>query len=157
MQLHPKCMWYVVTLFALSALPLFLHTHQPAAQTIYKWVDQNGKVHFTDRPPVQQETERVELRPLNTYTSTQVQEIDSSLVPSRKVIMYSASWCAVCNQAKQYFQRERIDFEEYDVEKSAKGKRDFKKLGGKGVPVILVGNKRLNGFSIPAFESAYEG
>lgn len=44
---------------------------------------------------------------------------------------------------------------EYDVEKSSKGKRDFKRLGGTGVPIILVGQKRLNGFSWETFEKLY--
>jgi hypothetical protein len=48
-------------------------------------------------------------------------------------------------------------FSEYDVDKSSKGKRDFKKLGGKGVPVILVGKQRMNGFSAGKFEKIYGG
>ncbi len=69
--------------------------------------------------------------------------------------MYSASWCSACKRAKAYFEEQGIPYTEYDVEKSSKGKRDFKKLGGKGVPVILVGSKRINGFSRQAFERAY--
>ena len=35
----------------------------------------------------------------------------------------------------------------WDVDESSKGKRDFKKLNGKGVPIFLVGDQRMNGFS----------
>ena len=42
---------------------------------------------------------------------------------------------------------EGIAYKEYDVDKSSKGKRDYKKLNGKGVPIILVGDQRMDGFS----------
>jgi hypothetical protein len=44
---------------------------------------------------------------------------------------------------------------EYDVETSEKGRSGYKKLNGKGVPIILVGNKRMNGFSVEGFKSLY--
>jgi len=69
--------------------------------------------------------------------------------------MYSASWCTVCKKAKKYFRERGISYTEYDIEKSAKGRREYDKLGARGVPVILVGNKRLNGFTEEAFNKIY--
>jgi len=43
----------------------------------------------------------------------------------------------------------------YDIETSKKGKRDFIKLKARGVPVILVGKKRMNGFDVRKFEAMY--
>ncbi len=126
----------------------------PAGAEIFKWVDDSGRVHFTDRPPRGEDAEHVSMR-INTYTSPEVTPLDSALGGRNKVVMYSASWCSACKQAKAYFNAQGIPYTEYDVEKSSKGKRDFKKLGGKGVPVILVGSKRINGFSREAFEQAY--
>jgi len=51
--------------------------------------------------------------------------------------------------------RKGIRFTEYDIEKSSKGKRLYKNLGARGVPVILVGKKRMNGFSEAGFEKIY--
>lgn len=34
----------------------------PVGAEIYKWVDQDGNVHFSDSPPVQEEHEQVEVR-----------------------------------------------------------------------------------------------
>lgn len=36
---------------------------------IYKWVDKNGKVHFGDRPDLNQPHQEMELKPLNTVGS----------------------------------------------------------------------------------------
>ena len=126
----------------------------PGHAEVYKWVDDRGRVHFTDRPPRGEDAERLSLR-INTYSSSTISKLDSTFGETGRVVMYSASWCAVCKQAKDYFRAEGIPYVEYDVEKSSKGKRDFKNLGGKGVPVILVGNRRINGFSRETFEQVY--
>jgi glutaredoxin len=45
-----------------------------------------------------------------------------------------------------------IRFTEYDVEKNSRGKRDFERLRGVSVPVILIGDSRMDGFSEQRFE-----
>ena len=119
---------------------------------IYRWTDANGKVHFADKPSVEHSSKTVKLR-VNTYESVSYKT--SSVDVGRKVVMYSASWCGVCKRAKRYFQKQGIPFAEYDVEKSSKGKSEYRKLGARGVPVILVGNKRMDGFSVEGFEGLY--
>lgn len=126
---------------------------------IYKWVDENGNVHFTDQPPIDKKTEQVTISKINTYTSPRISTLE--FTPARvqtarkRVVMYSTSWCGACKRAKQYFNENGINYVEYDVETNEKGKQDFRELGGRGVPVILVGNKRLNGFSASSFEKIY--
>ena len=73
------------------------------------------------------------------------------------VVMYSAVWCGVCKRARQFFNVNKIPFSEYDVETSAKGKKDFARLKGRGVPVILIGKKRMNGFDKVRFKQLYGG
>ncbi len=128
---------------------------------IYKWVDEDGKTHFSSSPPLQGEVETVQPQTTNTYSSPNLPESqDSSVKPiynRKKVVMYSAVWCGICKKAKRYFKKNRIPFKEYDIETSAKGKRDYKRLNGSGVPIILVGKQRMNGFSASRFESMYGG
>ena len=119
---------------------------------IYRWTDANGKVHFSDKPSVEHSSKTVKLR-INTYQSVSYKT--SSVDVGRKVVMYSASWCGVCKRAKRYFHKQGIPFAEYDVEKSSKGKSEYRKLGARGVPVILVGNRRMDGFSVEGFEGLY--
>lgn len=133
-----------------------------ASAEIFKWVDEHGRTHFSDKAPASGQAEEVTLK-INTYSSPSYsQDIfssDDNEKPSsrsnRKVTMYSTTWCGVCQKAKAYFRQNRISFTEYDVENSTKGKQDFQKMNGKGVPIILVGNKRLNGFSQASFEQLY--
>ncbi len=121
---------------------------------ILKWTDSDGRVHFGDKPPAGAETSIVEVK-INTYESPNIEALQEILNPKDKVVMYSAEWCGVCKKAKKYFRANNIPYKDYDIDKSSKGKKDYKKLGAKGVPVILVGKKRLNGFSAATFESIY--
>lgn len=130
-----------------------LFSISPSAE-ILKWTDSDGKVHFGDRPPSDAVTSVVEVR-INTYESPNIEALQEILNLKDKVVMYSAVWCGVCKKAKKYFKANNIPYKDYDIDKSSKGKRDYKKLGARGVPVILVGKKRLNGFSAGSFESIY--
>jgi glutaredoxin len=122
---------------------------------IHKWVDAQGKTHFSDTPPAGQQTEQLELK-IKTYTAVEITPLEQRLGKSDKVVMYSATWCGICTKAKQYFKANSIPYVVYDIEKSRAGKQGFKQLKGRGVPIILVGGKRMNGFSVAKFEKLYK-
>ena len=148
------------------SLLLFASTLQA---DIYQWRDKDGNLHFGDKPPAEAQTKKVKLK-INSYQSVQLGDNplaqDNSTSNkgksakdkprSRKVVMYSASWCGVCKKAKRYFRQNHIAYSDYDVEKSEKGRRDFAAMGATGVPVILVGRQRMQGFSISHFKQMYE-
>ena len=119
------------------------------------WTDKNGKKHFSDKPPVDVETSIVEIK-LNTYESPNIESHKNAFIKNDKVVMYSAEWCGVCKKAKKYFDSNKVKYTDHDVENSSKGKRDYKRLKGRGVPIILVGDNRLNGFSQSKLESIYK-
>lgn len=64
----------------------------------------------------------------------------------------STSWCGYCKKARNYFRAKGITFTEYSIEKSRRAKRDYDAIGGNGVPVILAGPSRMNGFNEQGFE-----
>ena len=138
--------WFVVVLILCASTSV--------EAGMYRWVDEAGQVHFGDRPPTDAQSSEVRIR-INTYQGASVEALDRALAAERDVVIYTASWCHVCTDAKRYFRANDIQYVEYDVETSAKGKRDFARMNGRGVPIILVGRKRLNGFSPVAFERAY--
>lgn len=124
----------------------------PAWAEIYSWTDNNGRKFFSSTPPKNQSSKQVTVR-VNSFTNV---SIDKSIFNTgNKVIMYSTSWCGYCKKAKQYFKSKNIPFTEYDIENNARAKRQYKKMNGQGVPIILVGKKRLNGFSKSSFERIY--
>jgi glutaredoxin len=64
-----------------------------------------------------------------------------------EVKMYATSWCPYCAKARAYFARRGIAYVEVDIEKSREGRAEYDRLGARGIPVILVGPQRMNGFS----------
>ncbi len=134
---------------------LFLLVAFSVHAEIHVWTDENGKKHFTDKPPMDIETSIVEVK-VNSYESPNIESYSGALASKDKVVMYSATWCGYCKKAKKYFNSNNISFSEYDVESSSKGKRDYKRMKGRGVPIILIGDNRMNGFSQSKFESIYK-
>ena len=70
-----------------------------------------------------------------------------------KVVMYTTSHCPACKAAKQYLAEKGVPYQEIDVETSREGAEAFQKLGGRGVPLILVGDKKMEGFSAQALDA----
>jgi len=124
-----------------------------ALSGIYRWVDENGKIYYSDKPSQFHASEPVKLH-INTYEG--VTYDTSSLDVGKKVVMYSTAWCGVCKKARRYFKRKKIRYAEYDVEKTLKGRTDYKRMDAKGVPILLVGNRRMNGFTVKGFERLYK-
>lgn len=74
----------------------------------------------------------------------------------QKVVMYATSWCPYCQQARNYFRQQGIPYTEYDIERDAEAKRRYQAFGGRGIPVIFVGKRRMNGFSVSGFNKIYQ-
>src|SRR3972149_1032982 len=68
------------------------------------------------------------------------------------VVMYSTQWCPYCRKAHAYFKRHKFSYVEYDIEASAQNLAKFRDLNGRGVPLIVVGDKRMQRFCPQSFE-----
>ena len=135
----------------MTGLLLYLMAGMASAE-IYKWVDDQGKRHFSDKKPVVEQAETVRLK-VNTYSSVSVSKSIADV--GKQVIMYSTSWCGYCKKARQYFSDHQIRYTDYDIENNPTARQAYNKLDAKGVPVILVGSRRMNGFSASGFEQIY--
>jgi mycoredoxin len=73
-----------------------------------------------------------------------------------RVVVYGTETCPYCAKARAYLKSRQVAFADFDVAKSDKGKQDFAKLGGKAVPVILIGDRQLVGFDQGAIDAALD-
>ena len=64
-----------------------------------------------------------------------------------QVVMYTTTWCPYCKQARKFFDRHGIVYVEHDIERNGDAWRENKRLGGGGVPTIVVGDEVVSGFS----------
>lgn len=132
---------------------------------VYRWVDDRGRVQFSDQAPESKKAEVVELAEISTYQGVTVSEVEEGIesgpvrqkksIRRKRVVIYSAQWCGMCRKAKNYFKRKKIPFKEYDIEKSRNARRSYDKLNATGIPVILIGKKRMDGFSKYRFDKIY--
>lgn len=86
----------------------------------------------------------------NTRTVTFAQAPAAPAAPARRssgaVVIFSTSHCPWCSKAKEYFARKGVQYEERDIERSSAASDEFHKLGGRGVPLIMVGSEKIDGF-----------
>ena len=131
----------------------------PVHAEIYKWVDDRGRVHYSDKPSEKHPVKKLDIK-INSIESVTIRNIpggaSSSSAYKSKVTMYSTEWCVHCKRAKKYFKKNNIPFVEYDIEKSSSAKKRYDRLGGKGVPLIVAGRKSMSGFSPEGFQRIYQ-
>jgi len=73
--------------------------------------------------------------------------------PARKerftgtVEIYVTNWCGYCKKAQNYLKSKGIPYVAYDIEKDSAASQRHKELGGRGVPLIIIGSNKMSGFS----------
>jgi len=71
------------------------------------------------------------------------------------ITVYSASWCAFCHAAKDYFDKLGVKYTDKDVEKDPKSLQEsIDKSGQMGIPVIEIGKDIIVGFNRPSIDAA---
>ena len=130
-----------------------------ASAQVYKWTDSTGKTHYGDRPPDDAKKQELKIHipsydgPVKVRDWAAVLRAKGPAPAAGVVTMYSTAWCGHCKRAKRYFAKKNIPYRELDVEKSPEAHREYKALGGDGVPLIIVGRQAMSGFDEEAFES----
>ena len=76
------------------------------------------------------------------YPSSRVSDINKA-----QVIMYSTKWCPFCIEARGFFSKNKIAYYDYDINESKDGEIQFRRLGGKGVPLFIIKNSVIHGLS----------
>ena len=61
-------------------------------------------------------------------------------------------WCGYCKKARAYMRRNGFAFVEYDIEKDRFARAKYRQYGGKGVPLLVMGNKTLRGFTATRYD-----
>jgi glutaredoxin len=118
-----------------------------AGAQIYRWTDATGKVYYGDKPPPNTKASEVATRISSYAGAPTLSGAPPGIAVGRDIVLYSTDWCGYCKQARAHLDSRRIRYSGRDVEKSDSARNEYNKLGGKGVPVILVGGQRMNGYS----------
>ncbi|RMG38974.1 MAG: glutaredoxin family protein [Gammaproteobacteria bacterium] len=63
-----------------------------------------------------------------------------------RITLYGARGCVHCQQVRDWLGRHGYRFQELDVERNPRARKTLQRLGARGVPVLLAGDQRIDGF-----------
>ncbi len=145
------------------ALALATITLTAGAQTLYKSVGADGRVVYSDQPPVgggAAKTMKLENLPVSVVPGASVTPQAASTStpltaePRGDVVLYTATWCGYCKAAKAYLGGKGIAYRELDID-TPSGKTAFRQLGARGVPVLLTNGQKIAGFTPQAYDAVF--
>lgn len=163
---------YKITTYTLMFI-LCLCVYQTGA-SMYSWTDENGVKHYSNNPPpsnnktkdlkVSDEIEydaskdKKRLEKADEYWNKKLKHFNKSQTGKKKtrkkkytsskdVVMFSTRNCGYCTKAKAFFNQHGVKYTDIDINKSEDGRKRFKELNGRGVPLILIGDKKIRGFN----------
>ena len=68
-------------------------------------------------------------------------------VGSAPVVLLSTAWCGYCRKLRGDLAEWGVAYDEHDVETSEAGRNAYSMVGGRGVPILLVGDEVVHGYS----------
>lgn len=72
-----------------------------------------------------------------------------------QITVYSATWCAFCHAAMDYFDKLGVKYTDKDVESDpSAGLEAVDKSGQRGIPVIDIAGEIIVGFDRPKIDAA---
>ena len=153
---------------------------EASSAEIYRWVDQNGVLHFSDSPtesmsdtnaaekvsspdpdpvdnrPPPAETQKINLD-ANSLDTLGESEKDAVTVNAPTVEIYETSWCGYCKKAKKFFRSRGIKFKAYDIEKDeAAARRMMALTQQRAVPFVVINGHQIHGYSEQAYTLALQ-
>ena len=64
----------------------------------------------------------------------------------KRVVVFTTSTCPYCAQTRALLAQERVDYIDFVVDRSPAADRLFQKMEEPGVPVLIVGDRKIVGF-----------
>ena len=130
----------------------------PAAAELYKWVDADGNVHYTDTPPppTAKKSERKKLtdKPATPAVPYALQQA----IKNFPVTLYSYACGDACSQATALLARRGVPHAARDPMMDQAAREEMKKVtGGEEVaPVLVIGRRTLKGFNETVWNQALD-
>jgi glutaredoxin len=143
---------------SILALVLIAATNPALAGELYRWVDENGGVHYSDQPPPPDarsaERKRLGDKPGQGQVSYALQQAMKNF----PVTLYVSDDCGEpCKAAASYLTRRGVPFAQKDARQEADADALRALTGGKlEVPVASVGPKVLRGYEESAWKATLD-
>jgi glutaredoxin len=135
-------------------LLLFTSTFLHAGE-VYRWVDAQGGVYYSDQPPPPSAKQPTKVKGKGNVVDVDKESYESRLAREKNpVVLYSTACGPVCDQARDHLNQRGIPFTLKDPSKEPEIAVELKKLAGAmEVPVLLVGKTHQKGFDRSSWNS----
>jgi glutaredoxin len=143
---------------ALIALLLLAGAAGAAAQQMYRWTDDKGRVHVTSTPPPAgtKGVQKVGAAPASPAPAPEAAGEPYALQQARRsfpVTLYSAPGCEPCDEARKLLNARGIPFREVSVVDEPQIEELKKAAESDSVPVLLVGRTVQKGYEQGAYHA----
>ena len=148
---------FVLSLLAPAVIAITAAT-MADAQQVFRWVDANGRVQYSDQPPPPG-TKNVQEKNVggNSIQNNDLSLLAQDAQKKNPVTMYISECGESCDAAKAYLNKRGIPHTLVDPTRSLELNKKFKEeTGGSVVPVLKIGEKRLSGWSESSWASALD-
>lgn len=75
---------------------------------------------------------------------------------ARSVALYATAWCGYCKKTRELLAEKKVDYTEYDIEKSDLGREAYLAQGFSGIPILVVGDTIVRGYNREVMLAALE-
>lgn len=130
-----------------------------AQSTVYRWVDQDGKVQFSDSPPPADAKDASQRRLGGGLVDEGQMPYATQMAMRRSpVVLFVSDECVdVCVKARALLNRRGIPFSERNAKSSPETLAELTKLAGAPqVPLLLVGANAVKGYLEEEWQSALD-
>lgn len=119
-----------------------------AQSTVYRWVDKDGKVHFSDSPPPADAKQSSQKTMGGGYVDRDLPYAVQQAAKKNPVTLYTAPSCGEpCTSGRNLLSERGIPFNERNAGASADAQKALKELvGGLEVPVLVIGASPIKGY-----------
>jgi glutaredoxin len=128
------------------------------AGQLYRWTDEQGRVHYTDQPPPKT-ARSAEVKKLGDKpTDPNLPYALQMAIKNYPVTLYNADCGDTCSRASALLSKRGVPFTERNAREEEVATALEKLTGGKlEVPTLLVGKQVIRGFEEGAWNSALDG
>jgi len=141
----------------LRFLALLLLLPLLAQAQLYRWVDENGKVHYSDRVPLSGARNLQKQSTAAAPGSSPLPYVLQQAVKNFPVALYTSESCKdLCVRARESLNKRGVPYSEHSVASEAEVAELQKLSGGRGVPVMTVGREVYKGFESAMYKAALD-
>jgi glutaredoxin len=143
---------------AMCVALLFTALDARAQQTVYKWVDKDGKVQFSDTPPPGEVKDSTAKRMGGGYVEEgQVPYATQIASQKNPVVLYASADCGeLCDQGRALLGKRGIPFSEKDAKVKEVADEVKAMIGQVQVPVLKVGANTVKGYAEELWNNALD-